>query len=134
MSLSLLGMAGTYAIIHIALWWIFNLCAIFWKVQFPFHSRYYDQTNKTRYVHITCVVTAIVLPIYAPLAISLKDGFVLTRFPPIVCLGRDVDVNFYTVVAPTTILFAIGTTTLLLILWRIRQVGIRCSYQFIAPR
>ena len=88
----------TYAIIHLSLWWIFNICAIFWKVQFPFHSRYYDQSNRTRYVHIACVVAAIILPVYAPLAIALNGGFAITRFPPTGCLGRDVDAIFYTVI------------------------------------
>ena len=119
---SIAGIIVTYAIIHLALWWIFNICAIFWKVQFPFHSRFYDQTNRTRYVHITCVVAAIILPVYAPLAIALKGGFIPSRFPPFVCLGRDVDAIFYTVIAPSTVILSIGTTLLLLIFWRIRQV------------
>ena len=91
-------------------------------MQFPFHARYYDQTNRTKYVYITCVVAAIILPLYAPLAIALKGGFIPSRFPPIICLGREVDANFYAVLAPITILLGIGTTMLLLILWRIRQV------------
>ncbi|CAI8034489.1 hypothetical protein GBAR_LOCUS19414, partial [Geodia barretti] len=116
------GIIEAYGILNVTLWWIFNICAIFWKVQFPFHARYYDQTNRTKYVHITCVVAAIILPLYAPLAIALKGGFIPSRFPPIICLGREVDANFYAVLAPITILLGIGTTMLLLILWRIRQV------------
>ena len=116
------GIIEAYGILNVTLWWIFNISAVFWKVQFPFHSRYYDQTNQTRYVHIACVVAAIILPVYAPLAIALKGGFILSRFPPILCLGRNVDANFYAVLAPITILLGIGTTMLLLILWRIRQV------------
>ena len=113
----------TYAIIHLALWWILNVAALYWRVRFPFHSRYYDKSNRTRYVHISCVIIAIVLPLYAPLALFLKGGFTITRFPPTGCFGGDVDTIFYSVIAPTTVILAIGTTMLLLLLWRIRQVA-----------
>ena len=116
------GFVETYAIIHGTLWWVLNICAIFWKVQFPFHSRYYDKTNQTIYIHIGCVIIAIVLPLFSAFAVLLKGGFTIPRFPPVACVGRDVDVNFYTVVGPTTLLFALGTTVLLLIFWRIRRV------------
>ena len=66
---------------------------------------------------------AIVLPFYAPLALFLKGGFTIIRSPPVICFGRDVDTNFYSVIAPTTVILAIGTTMLLLLFWRIRQVA-----------
>ena len=119
----ILGVIETYAIVHGTLWWVLNITAIFWKVQFPFHSRDYDKTGQTKYVHIVCVLTAIILPVFAPVIILFKDGYTIPRFPPNICVGRDVSVNFYAVVGPTTLLFAVGTTILLLILWRIRRVG-----------
>ena len=82
----------------------------------------YDKTNKTKYIHIICAISALVLPIISPVAISLKGGFTISRFPPVVCVGRDVDANFYTVVLPTTFICALGTTLLLVIFWNIRRV------------
>ncbi|CAI8022133.1 hypothetical protein GBAR_LOCUS13019 [Geodia barretti] len=35
------GVVESYSINQGILWWFFNICAIFWKVQFPFHARYY---------------------------------------------------------------------------------------------
>jgi hypothetical protein len=115
------GYVHSYIIFQGTLWWILNICAIFWKVQFPFHSRYFDKTNQTKYVHAACVAAAVIIPIFAPLAMSLRGGFTFVRFPPVTCLGRDVDVAFYAVVLPATMLYATGTTLLLLILWRIRM-------------
>ena len=116
------GVVESYILNQGTLWWILNISAIYWKVQFPFHSRYYDKTNRTRYIHVACVVAAICFPIISPVTISLKGGFTVTRIPPIVCLGKNLDANFYTLVLPNAILYAIGTTLLLLILWRIRKV------------
>ena len=86
-------MSESYSIIQGILWWLFNICAIFWKVKFPFHD---DKTNKTKYIHMLCVISGLLLPITAPVTISLKGGFTFSRFPPVVCVGRDVDANFYT--------------------------------------
>ena len=105
------------------LWWIFNISAIYWKVQFPFHSRFYDKTKKTRYVHGACVVAALLISIISPVTFAIKGGFAFARFPPITCLGRNIDAIFYTLVLPNTVLYAAGTTVLLLILWKIRKVN-----------
>lgn len=119
---SILGFIETYAILHCTMWWLLNIGALFWKIQFPFHSRYYDSTRRTQYIHLGCVIVAIVLPVYAPISIAAKSGFVIPRFPPIVCLPRNAEENFYALIAPISILFAAGTTLLLLILRKIRQV------------
>ena len=128
------GIISAYAIIHITLLWILHIAAIFWGVQFPFHSRYYNQTNRTRYVHIACVVVTIILPVYAPIMISLNGGFRISGFPSLFCFGRDVKTHFYTLVPTTAVLFASGTTMLLLILWRIRRVWFLVVAIIIAPK
>ena len=125
--LSTTGVVESYVLNQGSLWWILNISAIYWKVQFPFHSRYYDKTNRTRYIHIVCVVAAIFLPIIAPVTIAIKGGFTTTRFPPIFCFGKNLDANFYALVLPNAVLYATGTTVLLLILWRIRKVA-TCHY------
>ena len=63
------------------------------------------------------------LPIYVPLTLYAKGGFTFARFPPIICVGTNIDANFYTVIFPTTILYAVGTTMLLLIVWKVRRVS-----------
>ena len=117
------GVVSFYIIIQGTLWWILNIIAIFWKVQFPFHSRYYDNINRTRYIHIACVVIALIFPVVAPVTLAIEGGYIVSRFPPIVCVGRDVAATFYTTVLPATLLYATGTTLVLLIVWKIRRVS-----------
>ena len=119
-----LGILQSYFALQVTMWWILNILALFWKIQFPFHARYYDNTKRTKYIHIASIVISFVFPIIAPMTISARGGFTITRFPPIVCIGRDADASFYTIVFPTTIIYAVGITLMLLILWRIRRV--RC--------
>ena len=117
------GILESYFALQVTIWWILNILTLFWKVQFPFHARYYDSINRTRYVHIGSVVIAFVFPVIAPVTVYTTDGFTITRFPPIVCVGRNADATFYTIVFPTTIVYAVGITVLLLILWRVRRVS-----------
>ena len=118
------GIVASYAIIQATLWWIFHIFAIFWRVQFPFHSRYFDNTKRTRYIHVACILVALVLPTIPSITVSVKGGFIMSRFPPIICIGRESDANFYSFIFPITLMYAIGTTVLLAILWRIRRVSI----------
>ena len=116
------GIVQSFFYLQVTTFWLLNIFALYWKIQFPFHARYYDTAKRTKYIHIACVVVAFVFPIIAPVTVSATGGFTITRFPPIVCLGRDADANFYTIVFPTTIIYAVGITVMLLILWRIRRV------------
>ena len=127
MSAIFTGIVESYIIIQATLWWIFHILAVFWKVRFPFHSRYYDKTKRTRYIHISCIILAIIVPTIAPITISLEGGFIMTRFPPIACVGREADASFYSIVFPITLMYAAGTTFLLAILWRIRRVSSTCT-------
>lgn len=67
---------------------------------------------------------ALVFPMIPVIVISANDGFVISRFPPIACVGKDADSTFYSGVLPVVVLYGIGTNFLLLILWRIRRVSV----------
>ena len=117
------GIVETYVIMQAIVLWILHVFATFWKVQFPFHSRYWDDIGRIKYVHAACVLLALLLPVIPPIAISLNGGFIMPRFPPIVCVGRKADATFYSFILPITIMLAVGTTLLLMILWRVRRVS-----------
>ena len=114
---------SSYIINHATLWWLFHIFAIFWKIQFPFHARRFDNTKRTKYIHATFVVLAVLLPVIPAAVIASEAGFITPRFPPIVCIGRESAANFYGIVFPIAIMYALGTTVLLAILWKIRRVS-----------
>ena len=74
-----------------------------------------------RYAHITCVLLALILPIVSALA-PLKDGFVITRNPTLVCLAFNADYTYYFIVLPLSISFAVASCLLILTFWMIFKV------------
>lgn len=118
-----------------SLWWLFHILSFSWKVYFPFHARSFEAKNSTKYVHLICILLGISLPVI-PVAIimgkfatetdsygqnetllSRGAGFSMTRFPPIMCTGRNADATFYSLVLNVEIIVTFGCTALLLILW-----------------
>ena len=53
---------------------------------------------------------------------TVKSGFTLSRFPPILCTGFDLHVNFWAALFPTSIILATGITLLVLILRAVIKV------------
>jgi hypothetical protein len=88
-----------------------------------------------RYIHITCVILGLVLPII-PVVVTIADhetddastsgglGFGLTNFPPILCAGIDANATFYSLIVPITLLTEVGMTLLIFTFWDVRKVGV----------
>ena len=106
-------------------------------------------SGKVKYIHITCVIAGILLPLLpiitsmAKFAMDIRKqnekstsqikndlflsgglGFTTSRFPSILCAGRDQDVIFYTVVLPINIILASGCTILINIFWSVHKVSL----------
>ena len=98
------------------------MCALFWKVQFPLHSRSYEKARRIKYIHLICVILALVLPLVPVITVASKGGFTITRYPTFLCTGSDADATYYTIVLPIVIILGIGTTVLVLVFWKIHKV------------
>ena len=113
-----------YVLLQASLWWIFHVSVIFWGVQFPLHSKSFRISHGTKYIHLTCVVLALVLPLVPVLANKFKGGYTMGRFPPILCVGADAGATFYSLVLPIDIILGVGSNLLIIIFWKIHKVGI----------
>ena len=143
------GILFTYVLCQLALWWLFHTVSLFWKVIFPFHARSFDVSGKVKYIHIICVIVGILLPLLpiitsmAKFAMDIRKqnenstsqikndlflsgglGFRSSRFPAILCSGRDADVIFYSVVLPIDIILASGCTMLISLLLSVHRVSL----------
>ena len=112
-----------YVLLQSLLWWIFHVSVIFWGVQFPLHSRSFKINNRMKYIHLTCIVLAFLLPLVPALTNAFKGGYTMNRFPPILCVGTNVDATFYSLVLPIDIMLGIGTALLVITFWKIHKVG-----------
>ncbi len=139
------GVVFEYILFQIAVLWILHILAFFWKIKFPFHARSFVRENKIKYIHFTCVIVALLLPI-TPVITSMADfavgfkcneflqnrnitfwssgmGYGIGRFPPILCLSTNSDVLFYSLILPIDSTLFVGITILIFLLWTIREVS-----------
>ena len=138
------GIIFSYVISQVALWWLFHVSYLFWKVIFLFHARLY---GKVKCIHIMCSFVGIVLPLVsiitsmADFAVVLQKqsvnstsqnrkllflsgglGHRSNRYPPILFTGIDSDAQFYTFIIPIIIILASGCDMLLVILWSVHKI------------
>ena len=68
-----------------------------------------------KYIHIGLLVTVLLLPCITVGVLFGTGGLQLGRFPPVVCYAEDLDVTFYILILPISIIMAVGNTMLILI-------------------
>ena len=114
---------NTYGLGQISLWIVSHALGLVRGVAFPFFYRKIKGEGKLKYIHISTVITALVLPI-VPALLHLIDGYVVTTSPVDICVGRNVAITYYSFVLPISILFATTTTVLILLFRKILKVSV----------
>ena len=127
-----LGFVFNYNIQQIPLWGLIHAVFLVWVVRDPFGYRRSVKNGRMRYAHIISVVLAVVIPLFGP-CILLRDGYVVTSFPSLVCVGRNLDVTYYTIILPVCLIAATMSSLLLVFFWTMFKVhrttdSYTCSY------
>ena len=122
------GVVFYYALLQLAIFWLSHVLALFWFLKFPFHARRYKAMHQMKYIHLTCVVIGVLVP-FLPIIATMSQfahgksaaeaargglGFGITRFPSLLCSGRDEKTTFYALVVPIIVIIMIGMTFLIL--------------------
>ncbi len=130
-------MVFTYIVLQLAVWWLFHTSALLWKIGFPLHARSFEKTGKAKYIHLACVIIGVLIPLVPVIALmanygreveSSADfatgglGFVMGRFPPILCSGSSSTVMYYSDVLPINLIFFAGITELILLFAVVHKV------------
>ena len=116
------GVILAYGLVQLVLWITFHAISLCWGILFPFHFRQMKLTKKLKYVHISTVLVALLLPIIPALLLLFKDGYVIIDTPTTFCAGRSLEYTFYALILPLSILLAITTSVFIIILWIIMKV------------
>ena len=111
-----------YTYWQLVFWWFSHIAAMFWGLRFPFHAHRFEVTGKTKYIHITVILIGLFLPIVPVVAAVGTGGFVMTRFPPIICNPKSRETAFYALTLPTCFMAVMGLTLLILVFWTIYKV------------
>ena len=104
-----------HVFISVCIVWLTHIIGVFWGMMFPFHARAVQQKAHFKYLHIGIVAVAIVLPFAAVAVVIGTGGCAPTSSPPFQCAAKNVDVLFYTIVPPGTLLFGIGISLIVTI-------------------
>ena len=126
-----IGVVFYYGLLQLLTWWICHVTILFWKIKFPFQARSFDQSNRTKYIHIACILISLFLPL-VPILITIGNnldeprlgtvGFTMTRFPPLLCTSIDSNATFYALVLPVILILDTGLALLIIMLWFIHKV------------
>ena len=112
-------------------WWFFHTVSVFWKVWFPIHARQLKIMGHIKYIHMAIVVITLILSMI-PIGVAFgTGGYVIYGLIPGLssCLTRNPDAYFYSFVLPLCILYIIGMTLIILILWTILRMKLHLSGQ-----
>ena len=140
--------------LQITLWWLFHTATVFWQIRFHFHAQKVKTARKIKYIHITLVLSGILLPLLpiitsmTDFAVNLKSdevlkrhnvtflsggmGYGLPQFPPIICIATDRDSVFYSLAFPLIFLLAIGITIIIFLFRYIHKVSAKPIIPFIS--
>ena len=116
------GVMLAYGLVQLVLWITFHAISLCWGILFPFHFRQMKLAKKLKYIHISTVLVALLLPIIPALLLLLKDGYVIIDTPTTFCAGRSPEFTFYALILPLSILLAIATSAFIIMLWIIMKV------------
>ena len=113
--LLLTGIIFIYIPLLLAMFVSFHILSVFWAVVFPFHSQSYKLKGYHKYVHLTMLLLALILP-WAAIIVAFDQGR-YGRFPPVTCYPSSRNVISYGIVWPVCIMLAISVSLTAIILW-----------------
>lgn len=116
-------MAFAYVVIQAQILILANAVLLFWSIAFPFKYRRMKNAGKMQHIHIALVILAVILPL-PPTLVHLKDGFVSTSYPTMFCSGRNINLVYYFITLPESIMIASFSVLMILTSWLILKVNV----------
>ena len=107
--------AFIYLFLVLAIFISFHILSVFWAVVFPFHASSFKTKGYLKYVHLTMLLLALILPWGAVTVVFAKGSY--RRFPPITCYPRPNSVNLYGLTWPICIMLAVDLSLIAIVFW-----------------
>ena len=111
---------------QICMWAALHATFLFWAARYPISYRKLRISGRIRYAHIISVLLAVVLPLLGP-CVLLKEGFISTATPPLLCAGRNFDFVYYAIILPVSFLVGITSCLLVILFWTLIKVRTHIS-------
>ena len=117
-----IGVVYYYGLLQIAMWLLFHSGALFWGIVFPFHYRRWKNEGRFKYIHITTVILALLVPTI-PAFVNLRFGYAVFSSPTFACQGTNANSTYATLILPFSIIWAISSSMLAITFWTIFKVS-----------
>ena len=114
-----IGIMSSYAVLPLTIWIAVQVGYILCAICAPFYFNKLKKKKRTLVIiHIVALIIGILAPLVPSIASILSGGFTTfdTKFPPLLCFGRDRKITMYFLVIPLTLLMATIMTMLILII------------------
>ena len=115
------GIVFTYVLIQGSLFVTFHTLGLCWGIVFPFHYRRFKAEGRIKYIHITSVILALVLPAISAL-LHLVNGYSIGPGQIGVCMGRSIAITYFATLLPLSVILPMNTSALVIIFWKILKV------------
>ena len=92
---------------------------VFFAVYFPFRAKFLEKNGYFVYIHVVMVVVALLLACVPVAATFATGGFIVARFPTVNCFANNVDVTFYALEFPLSLMLATGLSLIVLIFYKV---------------
>lgn len=113
-----------------ALWWFFHIAILFWGVLRPLQYRKVCDSGKLKCIHLTMVITGVVLPLIPTLICNWIGGYGINLLAHYTCQPRSILAFRYSLYVPLNILDIVGIAFLVIILSTIALEVILSSKAF----
>ena len=117
----IIGIVSSYAIVQIILLVTFHAMGLGWSIMFPFHYRRFKTNGRIKYIHASTVALSLVLPAIPALLLTIH-GYIVIPGPFEFCIPRNIDIAYFTITLPISILLATTTSIFVLLFWKILKV------------
>ena len=115
------GAATTYIPVQDLIFLCFHLGLVLFGAYFPFYARKFNTRGRTKYIHITAVASAMMLPALT-VGIQFAMGGYRRTMVPIFCLA-DTGSAFVFAIVPGCLLSAVFLTLVMILLFKIVRLG-----------
>ena len=118
------GVVNNITFTVIDIFWFSHTLVLFWKVWYPFHSKYIEHTRYYKFIHLGILLLVLTLP-WIPVAASFATGgYTAITYPAFNnCFAKNPDATFYSFIFPKCILFSIGITLIILVFWKLLKLA-----------
>ena len=112
-SIIFVGFLFQFLIVMLFSFWLLHIVHIWISVAFPHIAKKVKKYDKL--IHVIAVVLIVIFSLIGPVVAVAKYPYTASRLPTLACISSDLNWNFYSLILPCCLVFALASTFLILV-------------------